>query len=335
MLHISAVIPTYNRRALVVRAIESVLAQTYPVREIIVVDDGSTDGTEERLRPYVAKSARSNRPIRYIRQEKTNAGVARNRGIAEAAGNWIGFLDSDDEWLPDKLEWQVRALQKFAARSVACTTDANYVNNPLMTKTAFQMDRVRCRGEIGIFPHLKKQMVSGYHGVYLPTLVVKRKAIQAIGGFDPSLTITEDTDFLYRLVGKTTVCYVNKPLVAIDRTPGRPTGLMEVFKDENLTYQLDQYRFEKWLREDRGSDVEIRKLLRRAIHNTHIGLANCHLVKGDYKMARQSLSLAMEYGFSRRAAFNWLATTVGPGLARKVLVERRGRSERETSPRIP
>jgi hypothetical protein len=210
-----------------------------------------------------------------------------------------------------------------------------YINNAMLTKTAFQTDRVQCDAEIGIFPRLKQMMINAYHGVYLPTLLVQRKAIDAIGGFDTSLVVTEDTDFLFRLVGITTMSYVNKPLVVIDRTPNRTNGLMELFKDENLMCQADLYRYEKWLREDGNSSVEIRKLLRRGLHGVHIRRANCHLVNGDFEKALKSLSLAMEYGFNRRAAFNWLATRIGPGLARKVVVARRRRSERETGSRLP
>jgi hypothetical protein len=205
----------------------------------------------------------------------------------------------------------------------------------MLTKTAFQTDRVQCDAEIGIFPGFKQMMISGFHGVYLPTLLVQRKAIDAIVGFDTSLVVTEDTDFLFRLVGITTMSYVNKPLVVIDRTPNRTNGLMELFKDENLMCQADLYRYEKWLREDGNSSGEIRKLLRRGLHGIHISRANCDLVNGDYEKALKSLSLAMEYGFSRKAAFNWFATRIAPGLARNIVVGRRRRSEREASSRFP
>jgi glycosyltransferase involved in cell wall biosynthesis len=299
------------------------------------VDDGSTDSTEENLRSYIAKRGLSTPQVRYIRQENSGVAAARNRGISEATGDWIAFLDSDDAWLPGKLKWQVGALQEFAAISLACATDATYINNARLTKTAFQTDHVQCDAEIGIFPPLKRMMISGHHGVYLPTLLVQRKAIDAIGGFDTSLVVTEDTDFLYRLAGITTISYVNKPLVAIDRTPNRPNGLMELFKDENLICQADQYRYEKWLREDGDSSVEIRNLLRWKLHDIQIRMANCDLVDGDYEKALKSLSRAMDYGFSRRAAFNWLAMRIGPGLARKVVVARRRRSERDNSSRFP
>lgn len=102
---ISAVIPTYNSEACVSRAIDSVLAQTLPAEEILVVDDGSADQTAEAIRRYGGR-------VRYIHQENAGASVARNRGIQAARGEWIAFLDADDQWLPDRLRLQVRLLER-------------------------------------------------------------------------------------------------------------------------------------------------------------------------------------------------------------------------------
>src|SRR2546425_2446463 len=107
---VSAVIPTYNRGHLLKNAIDSILAQTYPVHEIIIVDDGSTDGTDEMVRSYI-RQKRSEVIIRYIRQENQGQSAALNRGIEKASGEWIAFLHSDDSWLPEKLERQFRALE--------------------------------------------------------------------------------------------------------------------------------------------------------------------------------------------------------------------------------
>src|SRR5271168_3299780 len=93
---ISVVVPTYNRADLLARAVESALAQTIPVREILIVDDGSTDDTERVAAGFAA-------PVRYIRQANGGVASARNTGIAAAAGEWVAFLDSDDEWVPTKL----------------------------------------------------------------------------------------------------------------------------------------------------------------------------------------------------------------------------------------
>jgi glycosyltransferase involved in cell wall biosynthesis len=103
---VSVILPTYNRAQLVCEAIESVLSQTYPYFEIIVVDDGSTDYTSEVLEKYKDK-------IIYIYQENKGPGDARNRGITEAKGNYIAFLDSDDIWFDHKLELQVAIMEKI------------------------------------------------------------------------------------------------------------------------------------------------------------------------------------------------------------------------------
>lgn len=102
---VSAIIATYNRADIVGEAIESILGQTYKNMEVLVVDDGSTDGTHEALRRF------GNR-IRVVRQENAGPGAARNRGIEVARGELIAFLDSDDIWMPTKLERQVRLLEK-------------------------------------------------------------------------------------------------------------------------------------------------------------------------------------------------------------------------------
>src|SRR5215470_7379907 len=104
---VSVVIPTYNRAAKVQKGIRSALAQTFSDLEVIVVDDGSADDTGK-----VLAEAFGDR-IRYCYQSNQGASAARNKGITEARGEWIAFLDSDDEWEHDKLEWQFQALQQF------------------------------------------------------------------------------------------------------------------------------------------------------------------------------------------------------------------------------
>ena len=104
MCQVTVIIPTYNRRALVQQAIDSVLAQTYTDYEIIVVDDGSTDGTGEAL------AARYGERIRYFCQENKGRALARNLGIAEALGEYVSFLDSDDLFRQDELERHIQGM---------------------------------------------------------------------------------------------------------------------------------------------------------------------------------------------------------------------------------
>ena len=102
---VSVVIPTYNRAHILGRAIDSVLQQTHRDLELIIVDDGSSDGTAALVRGI------EDPRVRYVHQQNRGVSAARNRGIAEARAEWLAFLDSDDEWLPQKLERQFSALR--------------------------------------------------------------------------------------------------------------------------------------------------------------------------------------------------------------------------------
>lgn len=113
---ISVVIPCYNRAGLIARAVASAVAQSHVPHEVIVVDDGSTDGSAD-----VAASLPG--PVRVLRQANSGASAARNAGIASATGDWVAFLDSDDEWHPDKLRLQLDAAARFPdAKLVFCDT---------------------------------------------------------------------------------------------------------------------------------------------------------------------------------------------------------------------
>src|SRR5437870_11720 len=101
---VSVIIPNYNYAHYVSQAIDSVLAQTYPHREVIVINDGSTDNSAEVLRSYGDS-------IRWIDQENRGQSVARNRGIEESRGDLVAFLDGDDAWLPTKLQRQIECLR--------------------------------------------------------------------------------------------------------------------------------------------------------------------------------------------------------------------------------
>ena len=151
---VSVVIPTYNRADKVRDTIDSVLAQTFTDLEVVVVDDGSSDGTGKILGETFGHR------IRYYPQANQGASVARNRGIAEARGEWIAFLDSDDLWEKDKLEWQFKALERFGAECGGCYTDTRLFNHS-ETRTLFQMgeDSYRHAGTMGVNKDVLKLLV--------------------------------------------------------------------------------------------------------------------------------------------------------------------------------
>jgi glycosyltransferase involved in cell wall biosynthesis len=120
-MNVSVVIPLYNKAPYIQRAIDSVLAQTYADFELIIVDDGSTDGSGDIVRQYADPR------IRLIVQENAGPGAARNRGLREANAEYIAFLDADDEWLPMYLEEQLRLFQQYGNEvSVVCALTRNH-----------------------------------------------------------------------------------------------------------------------------------------------------------------------------------------------------------------
>ena len=121
ILNVSVIIPTYNRKNLLKRALHSASSQTLVPQEIIVVDDGSSDGTKD----WVLERFPC---VRYISQDNSGVSSARNRGIREAKGSWIAFLDSDDEWMPDKLEKQEIAIND-SKEAWLCHTNEIWIRN--------------------------------------------------------------------------------------------------------------------------------------------------------------------------------------------------------------
>lgn len=203
-LLVSAIIPTYNRSNIVVEAIDSILSQTYRNIEIIVVDDGSTDDTRERLRRY------GNR-IRMISQQNAGPGIARNRGIAAARGELIAFLDSDDLWLPTKIERQVLQLQK-AGQSVPCSLANIVMRSDNMEVTSFDISLLNPALEEGIWLNVDDILATRFV-LFNQAVVIRRAVLDQMGGFDESLRFQEDYDLPLRLSLEGPWAFIREPLV--------------------------------------------------------------------------------------------------------------------------
>src|SRR2546429_3773632 len=143
-------------------------------------------------------------------------------------------------------------------------------NNPHLTKSAFEQIGAQCESQMGVFPEFARRITShAFHGVYLQALVVRADIIKSMGGFHAALTVNEDTDFLFHLAQRTNICYVNIPLVEIDRTPHREIGLTELRTKESYRLKMAQYMYEKWLSEYKGVDLEIRTRIQQRLHDIH------------------------------------------------------------------
>jgi glycosyltransferase involved in cell wall biosynthesis len=312
---ISVVIPTYNRAAKVRPTIESVLAQTFLDLEVIVVDDGSSDDTGKVLAEVFGDR------IRYYAQTNQGVSIARNRGIAEARGEWIAFLDSDDLWEPNKLELQLKALEEFSAHCSACYTDVRLLNHP-ETRTLFQMADGVCphRETVGVNTNVLDVLVRPGGGgmvVCISSLVARADAVRRVGGFDPTLGFYADSEFMFRLALLTGFCFVNQVLVRFDRSPAetRHVGASKEWDRLEFMLQESRVRLEKFMRIDKDLPAGVRKLIREHLGSVHSGLANCHLEAGEYEKARESLSLAVHLHLTFNIVVKWLLSWVSPQLA--------------------
>jgi GT2 family glycosyltransferase len=248
---VSVVIPTYNRAELLTRAIDSVLAQTYEDFELVVVDDGSTDDTEEVVTGY------DDERVRYLPHE-TNRGAnpARNTGIEAAEGEYVAFLDSDDEWRPRKLEAQLDRLDGTDDDWIAVYTDYD-VTVPgaggLVRETAADLlatddeETVVEGGEELVGPTLGDTLHTGAGS----TLLVETAVAQRIDGFDEELDWFQDPDFLLRVLLEGKLAHVPEPLV-VRHYSGSPDAETAAAAGEEFLAKHDDL---VWQAEREGYDV--------------------------------------------------------------------------------
>lgn len=320
---VSVVIPTYNRADKVGKTIESALAQTFADLEVIVVDDGSSDDTGN-----VLGDAFGDR-IRYFAQANQGASVARNKGIEEARGEWIAFLDSDDLWEKDKLAWQLKALKQFGPQCCGCYTDTRFFNYP-ETRTMFQMaeKNYRHEGTEGVNQEVLRLLVRpGGAGmvVCLSSFMVRADVARKTGGFDPKLLYSQDSDFMFRLAMETAFCYVNRPLVWFDRSPAeiRHVGVSSEWNKMEFFLQDSQLRLEGLLRLNGALPRPVLKVVREQLRDIHSGWANWYLEGGQYEKARQAASKAVRTDLTFNVAVKWLLTWLNPRLAIRTVQHRR------------
>jgi glycosyltransferase involved in cell wall biosynthesis len=181
---VSVVIPTYRRHDMIIDTLNSVFLQTFKDFEVIVVNDGSPDQTAQLLAPLAASGR-----IRYLEQPNQGQAAARNRGLAEATGEFIAFLDDDDLWPPDKLEWQVTYLERDP--SIAAVAGAyESIGDSIASGTSI----VGCEGVI-----TAEEISRGIPFASPGQILIRTQILRAIGGFDTSLWGVEDMDLWFRM----------------------------------------------------------------------------------------------------------------------------------------
>jgi glycosyltransferase involved in cell wall biosynthesis len=201
---VSVIIPTYNRAKEVRASIESVLSQTYPALEVVVVDDGSTDGTAASLGEYGDR-------ITLVTQENQGPSAARNHGIEVSRGEIIAFLDSDDLWLPTKLERQVALMIACGPKVPCCLVNTTMNFSDGSVRTSFDVARLRTRYDEGVWLN-PADVLAHRFVLFTQAAAVWREAWDRVGGFRPELRLMEDLEVGFRLARLGPWCFVSEPL---------------------------------------------------------------------------------------------------------------------------
>jgi len=291
---VSVVIPVFNGAPFVAKAVASVCAQTVKDVEIIVVDDGSTDGTQT-----VLADLQRTKGIIWFQQDHGGPARSRNRGMAAAKGEYVALLDCDDVWLPDKLEAQLRLMRD--RRDVGVVhTDFEVVDGQGTT-----LERVRAR-------HSGEPIVQAFQGghIALPsTLLMRRSVLEKVGTLNPDLYGSEDSDLTIRLYAATRFDCVDRVLV---RKLQRGHGYRDMAFDETLHKEKvlsSRERFLTGLERMQSLTKEQRAALDREWANYYLGRGGAEERAGRRAEARRFYAKAIEKSPLRlRGYTRWVRT---------------------------
>ena len=202
----SVIIPTYNRQDTIVGSVESALAQTYGNLEVIVVDDGSTDGTVRTLDRFGGR-------IRVIRQRNAGPSAARNRGVAESNGEIVAFLDSDDHWLPEKIARQVALMERGGPEMCCCVCNATVKGEDgAAIGETFDFAGIRPPFVEGEWSNPQELLATRFL-LFNQVVAVRREAFDRVGGFDETMRLLEDYELSLRLSSAGAWGVIRDPLV--------------------------------------------------------------------------------------------------------------------------
>ena len=232
-MNISVIIPTYNRANFILKAIKSVQNQSLHVKEIIVVDDGSTDNTRELLKAQ---------NITYIYQDNSGVSSARNQGIKKAKHEWIAFLDSDDIWHKDKIKEHVSL----------------HVDSPELKASFTDETWIRDGKKINKKKHLKKEEPTFLNSlrtckIGTSTFLVHKSLFDKVGLFDETLKVCEDYDLWLRILENYKIKLINKELITKqaghDNQLSFTTPLIDSYRIKALQKHIHSVHKEKILQE--------------------------------------------------------------------------------------
>ncbi len=304
-LPVSVVIPVRNGRSYLPLAIDSVRGQSLRPAELLVVDDGSTDGSAD-----LAES----RGARVIRLPHSGVCVARNAGIREATSPWIALLDHDDEWLPDKLERQWAALARFpdavmVASDVAkIDAEGRGIAEPFLhapSKDYHRLPATVRESGLDYFAEIARDIHRAGWFLLPSTVLLRRDVLQDVGMFDERFLLNEDVSCFLRVLKRGGLLVVDAPLTR-----------WRIHSSNSHRRELDMLRGRLALtrvagREPEGYPEGYVERLKAELPGLLMRIGRAELLEGDVRAARASMAAAVREGAGNRARVLWLTTWLG------------------------
>jgi glycosyltransferase involved in cell wall biosynthesis len=308
---VSVVIPTYNRARWLGDAIRSALRQSHAPLEILVVDDGSTDGTEELCAPFGP-------PVRHIPQEHAGAAVARNRGLQEVRGEYVAFLDSDDLWEPKKLEvhlavhralpqveWSISDSQVIDVKGRPLPPPQGFARSfPVFRDLGLDPERLFARAMTRTTVVAAGTSRSVYTGDAFELMfegnfatpqctVMQRRLCERVGAFDPTMLVAQDTEYFHRVAALSPVAIILEPLVkwrvGLDDHNTAPRNTVPIVR--NALISVDRAVALR-----RPATAAVEQAYRRGQRRLLLRLAYAHLSMVERPLARQAVVAAWRAG---------------------------------------
>ena len=282
---LSVIVPVFNRQDTILGCLDSIAGQTLPVSEVILVDDGSTDASVAVIEKWIAAQS-SQTSYLLINQQNQGKSAALNAGVVAANNEWIAFNDSDDFWVPHKLEVQFKLLEQ-ERETLVCVSDSHFINDPNLTGTNFQIrgfDKILTKQ--GRLKDTFQVLAKDPNGIFMQTLIAHRSCIEQVFPLDPSLRVAQDIDLIFRLSLTSDFSFILEPLVEIDRTPNRAEGLTNQYDMKSLYRLRTKERIlEQWLKIPDNRLKMIHPLIRHNLANTQNNIAANLAENGDLRQA--------------------------------------------------
>lgn len=288
----SVVIPTFNRARDVVRAARSVLEQTTPAHEILIVDDGSSDDTARVVADLPA-------PVRYLHKDNGGVSSARNLGIRHATGEFVAFLDSDDYWEPLFIEQATRMLDA-SPDLVSVSAGVTFEYPDGSPAGVNDLSREAIGGRLDLATMLRRRIGCN--------LFVRREVLERVGDFDESLSTGEDIDMVLRLLAAGGLGWLSAPLIHMTRSPGSLSGRINTGNRIRV--------FDKFERQHPGLALAHAHAFKSIRAATSLSYARDLTVARRLSEAQDRVQQAWRYEPSLIIALQWIKIALLKGLGR-------------------